>query len=225
MEDDGTMNDRSDYRSRDKTKSDSIWGKPSSPWKSKGPERKDEEPIEPVADDTIPESQENESPPIEEERPVRTEESPEDVTADWSPRRKNRSASIQFLYAWELNRPDDLCDAIGEFFEDRELRRDDYVYAEELIHGTISNIKEIDELVQEMAENWDFDRIAKIDLTLLRLGMYELLYRPDVPPVVVINEIIDLGKAFSEEKSKRFLNGILDRVLERLDRPPRESSI
>ena len=86
-------------------------------------------------------------------------------------------------------------------------------------------MEEIDPLIDKMAENWDFDRIAIIDLTLLRLGIHELLHRPDVPPVVVINEIIDLGKAYSEEKSKRFLNGILDRVLAQLDRPARESSI
>lgn len=225
MESDGTMNDRSDHSSRDKTKPNSIWGKPSSPWKSKGGASEDKESAEPVADEPVAEPEEDESPTVEEEPPVRIEESLDDVTASWSPRRKNRSAAIQFLYAWELNRPDDLCDALDEFFEDQKLHRDDYVYTEELIHGTIGKIKEINDLVQEMAENWDFDRIAKIDLTLLRLGMYELLHRPDVPPVVVINEIIDLGKAFSEEKSKRFLNGILDRVLDRLDRPPREPSI
>ena len=55
-------------------------------------------------------------------------------------------------------------------------------------------MEEIDDLIRKMAENWDFDRIAKIDLTLLRLGIHELLHRPDVPPVVVINEIIELGK-------------------------------
>ena len=86
-------------------------------------------------------------------------------------------------------------------------------------------MEEIDDIVRKMAENWDFERIAKIDLTLLRLGIHELLHRPDVPPVVVVNEIIELGKAYSEEKSKRFLNGILDRVLATLDRPARESSL
>ncbi|MBO93495.1 MAG: transcription antitermination factor NusB [Opitutales bacterium] len=147
------------------------------------------------------------------------------MTADWSPRRRNRSVALQFLYGWELNRPDDLCDALDGFFAERELNRDDFTYAEELIHGATEKMEKIDDLVREKAENWDFDRIAKIDLTLLRLGIHELLHRPDVPPVVVINEIIDLGKAFSEEKSKRFLNGILDRVLASLDRPARESSL
>ena len=148
-----------------------------------------------------------------------------DATTEWSPRRRNRSVAVQFLYAWELNRPEDLCDALDEFFLERELKRDEFSYAEELIHGATSKMEEIDPLIDKMAENWDFDRIAIIDLTLLRLGIHELLHRPDVPPVVVINEIIDLGKAYSEEKSKRFLNGILDRVLAQLDRPARESSI
>ena len=161
----------------------------------------------------------------DEEAPVLIDRSPDDVAADWSPRRQNRSVAIQFLYAWELNRPDDLSDALVEFFAERELQRNDFVYAEELIHGATGKIEEIDDLIRKMAENWGFDRIAKIDLTLLRLGIHELLHRPDVPPVVVINEIIDLGKAYSEKKSKRFLNGILDRVLASLDRPARESSL
>ncbi|MFP6900367.1 MAG: transcription antitermination factor NusB [Opitutales bacterium] len=148
-----------------------------------------------------------------------------DSTTKWSPRRRNRSAAIQFLYSWELNRPEDLCDALDEFFVERELKRADFSYAEELIHGATSKMEEIDQLIAEMAENWDFGRIAIIDLTLLRLGIHELLHRPDVPPVVIINEIIELGKAYSEEKSKRFLNGILDRVLNQLDRPARESSL
>ena len=198
---------------------DSVWKKPSSPWKKKGDdddekeEKEEEKPPESIADD----EQDEELIPVENEE--------EDATEGWSARRLNRSAAIQFLYAWELNRPDDLCDAIHEFFVDRELIRDHFAYTEELIHGTIENIEEIDQMVEEMAENWDFDRIAKIDLTLLRLGIHELLHRPDVPPVVVINEIIDLGKAYSEKKSKRFLNGILDQVLTQLDRPARESSL
>ena len=176
------------------------------------------------------EEEEEESP---EKEPHTTDEEEEtlvpeewgDATTEWSPRRRNRSVAVQFLYAWELNRPEDLCDALDEFFVERELKRAEFSYAEELIHGATSKMKEIDQLIDKMAENWDFDRIAIIDLTLLRLGIHELLHRPDVPPVVVINEIIDLGKAYSEENSKRFLNGILDRVLSQLDRPARESSI
>ncbi len=171
-------------------------------------------------------------PPEKEEEPEEeeilvpvAEEDQVDIEEGWNRRRRNRSAAIQFLYAWELNRPENLSDSLDEFFIERELKRDDYVYTEELIHGAVEKMEEIDQLIEELAENWEFGRIAKIDLTLLRLGMHELLHRPDVPPVVVINEIIDLGKAYSEKKSKRFLNGILDQVLAKLDRPARESSL
>ena len=201
------MTDEPDSASPEEDKGGSVESTTPSPWNVKA--------SEPVA----------EEPEQLEETPVLVERGPDDVTANWSPRRRNRSAAIQFLYSWELNRPDDLCDALDEFFAERELKRDDFAYAEELIHGATGKMEEIDDLVRKMSENWDFERIAKIDLTLLRLGIHELLHRPDVPPVVVINEIIDLGKAFSEEKSKRFLNGILDRVLESLDRPARESSL
>jgi N utilization substance protein B len=180
------------------------------------PEREDEAPLWQGEPPSLPE--EEVLVPVE-------EESPDEVTAGWSRRRRNRSVAIQFLYSWELNRPDDLSDALVEFFVDRDLDRDKFVFAEELIHGATGKMEEIDQVISEVAENWKFDRIAKIDLTLLRLGIHEMLHRPDVPPVVVINEIIDLGKAYSERKSKRFLNGVLDRVLEKLDRPHRESSL
>ncbi len=199
----------------------SVWETSHSPWGSKDAAPEKEDANEPSVEETE-EPEEIEEP---EETPVLIDRGPNDVTADWSPRRRNRSVALQFLYGWELNRPDDLCDALDGFFAERELNRDDFTYAEELIHGATEKMEKIDDLVREKAENWDFDRIAKIDLTLLRLGIHELLHRPDVPPVVVINEIIDLGKAFSEEKSKRFLNGILDRVLASLDRPARESSL
>ncbi len=196
-----------------------------SPWKQRSPlpEKKDSGFQE---ETNVTPTEEKQDPPEEEILvPVEEEEDSTDVTAEWSRRRRNRAVAIQFIYAWSINKPDDLPDSLDEFFIERELNRDEYVFAEELIHGAVSKMDEIDALVQETAENWEFDRIARIDLALLRLGIHELLHRPDVPPVVVINEIIDLGKAFSEEKSKRFLNGVLDKVLAQLDRPARESSM
>ncbi len=216
-----------------------------SPWKKLSPEgkqgsdqnpwgndtRQPREERRPLEEEVAPkpedEEKEEEKEKEEEEKEVLVpvEEEQVDVEEGWNRRRRNRSVAIQFLYAWELNRPQELSDALNEFFIERELVRDDYIYAEELINGSVEKMDVIDKVIREKAENWDFDRIAKIDLTLLRLGIHELLHRPDVPPVVVINEIIDLGKAYSEKKSKRFLNGILDQVLAQLDRPARESSL
>lgn len=70
--------------------------------------------------------------------------------------------------------------------------------------------------------NWEFDRVAKIDLAILRLAMFEMLYRKDIPPVVSINEAIDLSKQYSSADAKRFINGILDRMKDKLGRDSRK---
>ncbi len=151
------------------------------------------------------------------------EETPQKPT---SPRRENRVAAMQFLYAWDLNRPQSLNDAMRLFFETREggKPRDFYGFAEELIHGTVMKADELDDKIREYAQNWAFHRIAKVDLAILRLALYELLFRKDIPPIVTINEAIDLSKEFSTPDSKRFINGILDRIKENLDRPLRTAA-
>jgi N utilization substance protein B len=138
-------------------------------------------------------------------------------------RRTGRLAAVQFLYSWELNRPDNLADALSLFFESQEHPRDHYSFGEELIHGTIDNISEIDGHIRGMAHNWDFDRIAKVDLTILRVGIFEILHRKDIPPVVSINEAINLSKLFSNADSKRFINGILDRFKDQIGRNARKA--
>ncbi|TVR49093.1 MAG: transcription antitermination factor NusB [Puniceicoccaceae bacterium] len=139
-----------------------------------------------------------------------------------SQRRENRVAALQYLYAWSINPPDHLPRALELFFEEREHPRDYYEFAEQLIHGVIGASAEIDATIRGLAENWDFQRIARIDLAILRLAIFEMLHRKDIPPVVSINEAIDLSKSFSSADSKRFINGILDRLKDRLTRPLRE---
>ena len=137
-------------------------------------------------------------------------------------RRDGRVAAVQFLYSWELNRPDDLASALLLFFPEMEQPRDYYAFAEEIIHGAIEHVSEIDGHIRTLAQNWDFDRIAKIDLTILRVGIFEMLYRKDIPPVVSINEAINLSKEFSNADAKRFINGILDRLKDKLGRDARK---
>jgi N utilization substance protein B len=103
-----------------------------------------------------------------------------------------------------------------------EQPRAHYAYAEELIQGIILNQAEIDGIIKGLAQNWDFDRIAKIDLGILRLAIYEMKHRKDIPPVVSINEAIDLSKQFSNIDSKRFINGILDRYKGQVGRDSRK---
>lgn len=141
-----------------------------------------------------------------------------------NPRRANRMAAIQFLYQWEANKPDELLDSVCTFFSNQEENRDYYSFGESLVLGAIENISEIDEAISKQAKNWKFDRIAKVDLAVLRLALYELLFRDDIPPIVSINEAIDLGKTFSNLESKRFINGILDEVKKSIQRPLRKAN-
>jgi len=126
-------------------------------------------------------------------------------------RRDGRVAALQYLYAWSLNDPKNLAEDLGVFFENMEHPRPHYAYAEEIIQGVILNQVEIDDTIKSLAQNWDFDRIAKIDLAILRLAVFEMKFRKDIPQVVSINEAIDLSKQFSNLDSKRFINGILDK--------------
>lgn len=140
-----------------------------------------------------------------------------------SQRRDCRTCAVQFLYQWELNKPDELNDALRVFIEDQEFSRDYYAFAEELIHGAIEHIEKIDDEIMSYANNWKFERIAKVDLSILRLAIYELLVRTDIPPIVSINEAIDLSKVFSNPDSKRFINGILDKMKDKINRPLRKA--
>ena len=140
-------------------------------------------------------------------------------------RRDNRIAAFQFLYMWDINPTDDLDIELKQFFDDQENPREFYNFAEELIRGTLDNRDEIDGEINSYAQNWSFRRIAKVDLAILRLAIYELLFRTDIPPVVSINEAIDLTKVFSIPDARRFINGILDQLKEKLNRPFREPVI
>ncbi len=143
-------------------------------------------------------------------------------------RRDGRVAAMQYLFAWSLNHPARLADDLDVFFTNLEAvdakARDHYSFGEELIHGVIDNIADIDARIKALAHNWEFDRIARIDLSILRLAMFEMVYRKDIPPVVSINEAIDLSKQFSNADSKRFINGILDRLKDQLGRDSRKAT-
>jgi transcription antitermination protein NusB len=143
--------------------------------------------------------------------------------AQFVQRRDGRVAALQFLYAWSINKPKNLTDDLRVFFETLEQPREHYAFGEELIHGVIEHLAEIDAQIKGLAHNWEFDRIAKIDLAILRLAMFEMIFRKDIPPVVSINEAIDLSKEFSNADAKRFINGILDRLKGQLGRDARKA--
>ena len=155
-------------------------------------------------------------------------ENPEAENAPVAPQKRNRRhdnrvVAMQFLYSWESQRHGDLVTALFDFFSEQEQPRDYYSFAEELIHGVIKDINLIDEVVKRYTENWAFERIAKVDLAILRLAIFELMRRTDIPPIVTINEAVDIAKSFSTDESKRFVNGILDRYKGELGRDPRKA--
>jgi N utilization substance protein B len=147
------------------------------------------------------------------------------VNPEWSPRRQNRTAAFRFLYQWEMNPPYDVATELNDFLEKLEKKEGYFSYAIELVDGILEKLEEIDALINELVANWEFSRIAKTDLAILRLGIYEILYRIDVPPVVVIDEALEISKDFSSDNSRKFLNGVLDQASKRSGRPNRESLV
>jgi N utilization substance protein B len=141
-------------------------------------------------------------------------------------RRDGRVAALQYLFAWSINRPERIADDLEVFFSNLQAvdgkPREHYAFGEELIHGVVENCDEIDGRIRGLAQNWDFDRIAKIDLAILRLAIFEMIHRKDIPPVVSINEAIDLSKLFSNADAKRFINGILDKLKDQVGRDARK---
>jgi N utilization substance protein B len=89
-----------------------------------------------------------------------------------------------------------------------EVRR----FAEELILGVAENLEKIDQVIEEHSTNWALDRMARVDLSLLRMAFFELLYRPETPTSVIINEAIEIGKRFGTKETPAFVNGILDKI-------------
>ncbi len=142
-------------------------------------------------------------------------------------RREGREAAIQYLYQLDLNErelsavPDDfwgLRSSSTNAKPSPKLR----VFAEQIVAGVTAHLEDIDGRIKQYAENYELHRIAAVDRNILRVAIYEMLFCPDVPPVVSINEAIEIAKRFGSEESGRFVNGILDRVRSELRRPARE---
>lgn len=161
-------------------------------------------------------------------------------------RREARERAVQFLFQCDLNAPDQLDEALEQFWDSQRraalaqasdgkatwgeqvelpppttaetsLR----LFAEPLIKGTLQHRAEVDAVITKHAKNWDISRMAIVDRNVLRLAIFEMLHRDDIPPVVSINEAVDIAKKFSTDDSGKFVNGILDKVRGELMRPAR----
>ncbi len=160
-------------------------------------------------------------------------------------RRQARERAVQFLFQYDMNPAEDLEIALNHFWESQrsaalseekgratwgekaelppptteeaEVR----LFAEPLIRGTLEHRAELDEVIMRHARNWELHRMAAVDRNILRLAIYEMLHRNDIPPVVSINEAVDIAKRFSTQDSGKFVNGILDKVKGEIMRPAR----
>ena len=96
---------------------------------------------------------------------------------------------------------------------------EDSAFAEQIVAGVEAQVEELDALIASHAIDWTIDRIARVDLCILRVALYEMLYRSDVPSGAAINEAVELAKRFGGEKSYAFINGILGVVARELEKP------
>jgi N utilization substance protein B len=136
-------------------------------------------------------------------------------------RRRAREAAIQYHF-WRDLQHGETPKRIDDFWDFCPVKANVREFAEPLISGMVEHLDKIDERIRKYCENYNLNRISAVDRNVLRLAIYEMLYRDDIPPVVSINEAIELAKTFGGTESGKFVNGILDRVRKDLDRPARE---
>lgn len=115
------------------------------------------------------------------------------------------------LYALDLNPAEEHPSIPGEA-EGARIPFDSLEFAEEIIRGVKAHRVEIDRLISEKSKHWSIARMARVDLSILRMAIFELLFRGDIPRNVTINEAIEVAKKFGSEDSPAFINGILDEV-------------
>ena len=126
-------------------------------------------------------------------------------------RRKAREVALQVLYELDVLNIDSK-EAVALFWNNFEAPVESRKFSTLLIEGTWSNREQIDSHISGCSENWSLARMSRVDKNILRMAVYELLYCPDIPPKVTLNEAIDLGKLYGSENSGSFINGILDAV-------------
>lgn len=132
-----------------------------------------------------------------------------------SNRHLGRIVALQSLYEYEFrtvagDEAVDIAEIIDRNLERYRSEIDDTVFVEKLVAGVLSHLSELDEKLQPLAPEWPLAQISRIDHTVLRVGLYELLYCQDfVPTKVAINEAVELAKAFGSDNSSKFINGVL----------------
>ena len=130
-------------------------------------------------------------------------------------RRLTREKVLQVLFAYEMSK-EPIALIMENNLAELKSENEDFEFARKLIYEVIKHQEECTAIIKSKVANWEFNRIALIDKVLLDMGICEFLYFPDIPPKVTINEAIEVAKTFSTEKSGKFINGVLDGILEDL---------
>lgn len=130
-------------------------------------------------------------------------------------RKLSREKSMELLFGMTLNK-ENVEETLETFIENYEgnIKDIDLTYVKQLLIGVDNNKEKIDEIISNNLHNWKIDRISKVNLSILRLAAYELLYSNEVPKGVAINEALEITRKYSDEKSVSFINGVLDKIQE-----------
>jgi len=126
-------------------------------------------------------------------------------------RRASREMAMKLLYQMEIQKEDR--EAQKElFFKENPLSENDKAYVNDVIDGVFANLDYISELIEKNSKGWKINRISKIDLSIMRLSIYEICFRNDIPYSVSVNEAVELAKKYSGEDAGSFINGILSKI-------------
>ena len=126
-------------------------------------------------------------------------------------RRQSRERALQILFQWDIHGNTEHW--LEDFWERNPPTEEIREFAERLVNGVMTNLKELDRLIGAHATNWTVSRMPVVDRNILRAALYELLWMPEVPAKVTVNEAIELAKQFADDETKKFVNGVLDHVI------------
>jgi len=137
-------------------------------------------------------------------------------------RRKSRETVMKLLFEMSINKEDykALLENLLEG-EDSDIKDLDLGYMNKTLQGTVENMPYIDIIIDKYLVNWKFNRLSKINIAILRLCTYEIIFEEEIPDTVIINEGIELAKKYSEEKSASFINGVLAKISIEKDNIPK----
>jgi len=126
-------------------------------------------------------------------------------------RRAAREMAMKLLYQMEIQK-DDMEAQLKLFLEHNPVSENDAAYIKDIIYGVAGNADHINGIIQKYSKGWKITRISKIDLSILKLSIYEICFRDDIPFSVSVNEAVELAKKYSSEEAGSFINGILSKL-------------